>query len=67
MGLLWALLDSFMLTSHTTGFCHYLQMVVMCMRRKTASYIRKYASAAQRGGLTLQEELLLAEGYTSRT
>ncbi len=39
------------------------EQVVMCMRRKAAQYIRKYASAKQRGGIPLQDELLLAEGY----
>ena len=39
------------------------QMVIMCLRRKAAQYIRKYAGAKQRGGIPLQDELLLAEGH----
>jgi hypothetical protein len=43
------------------------QLVIMCLRRKAAQYIRKYAGAKQRGGIALQDELLLAEGHKCGT
>jgi hypothetical protein len=50
----------------TFALLRLCQLVVACMRQKTAQYVQDNAHHVQKSGLTLQDELLIASGVKLR-